>query len=70
MNRSAVARHSATLGAVMPGSSREVLAWLRDPRASIGLIWFLSGTSQIGGKRLTAAPHRVRRRRPRSDAPA
>jgi len=69
-NRSAVTRHSATLGAVMPSSSREVLAWLRDPRASIGGVWFLSGTSQVGGKRLTTGSRRVHPRRPRSDAPA
>jgi len=69
-NRSAVTRHSATVRAVMPRSSREVLAWLRDPGPSIGGIWFLSGTNQDGRRRLTAGPRRVRLRRSRSDRPA
>ena len=69
-NRSAVTRHAATIGAVMPGTSREVVAWFRDPDASIGGVWFLSATSPLGGKRLATRPRRVRRRRPRSAAPA
>jgi transcriptional regulator with XRE-family HTH domain len=69
-NRSAVARHSATLRAVLPGTSRDVLAWLRDSRASIGGVWFLSGTSHVGTKRLTAGQRRARRRRSRSEGPA
>jgi len=69
-NRSAVARHSATLRAVMPATSREVLHWWRDPGASTGGIWFLSGTSHVGGKRLTAGRRRVRpRRSPSGGAP-
>lgn len=68
-NRSAVTHHSATLAAVMPRSSREVLAWLHDPHAPIAGIWFLSGTSRVGGKRLIAGPRRVRVRSVRSKGP-
>jgi transcriptional regulator with XRE-family HTH domain len=68
-NRRAVTGHSASFSAALPGSSREVLRWLRSPRGSIGGVWFLSVTTVAGDKRISVAPRRVRRPGSRSGGP-
>jgi transcriptional regulator with XRE-family HTH domain len=68
-NRTAVAGHSASFGAALPGSSRGVLGWLRSPRGPISGVWFLSATTVTGGKRIPLAPRRVRRHGSRSSGP-
>ena len=68
-NRSAVASHAASFRAAVPGSSRDVLAWLRTPRGSVAGVWFLSSTTGSGGTGVALAPRRVRRPPSRSNEP-
>jgi len=44
--RRVVARHGRTMGSAYPGRSRDVRAWLRDPRGRLSAIWFLSDARQ------------------------
>jgi hypothetical protein len=64
--RRAVERHAAVIDPSLPVRSRELRAWLHDPVAAIGGVWFLSDGGPANTKRNPSAIRRVRRPKPRS----
>jgi len=61
-NRRRLEAHAATVRAVLPAGSREVVRWLADPVApAIAGVWFLADV--LGADRMLARRHRVRLRR-------
>lgn len=63
--RRQVERHKLVLRAALPADSRELSAWMRNPRGSIAGIWFLSDVRHLNRKRNPSAIRRVRKPRPR-----
>jgi len=61
-NRRRVAAHRAVLRAALPADGRTILGWLREPRAAIHALSFLSSTHGTSAPRGLAQVHRVRRR--------
>ena len=59
--RRAVDRHAAVIDQALPVRSRELRAWLHDPAAAIGGVWFLSDDGPANTKRNPSAIRRVRR---------
>ena len=59
--RARVAAHSATFNSVLPERVPALRRWLREPRGSIGAIWFLSLSDVVTAK--LRPPKRIRRRR-------
>ena len=68
--RRAVDRHAAVIDQALPARSRELRAWLHDPIAAIGGVWFLSDGGPTDTKRNPSAIRRVRRPKPRSQTGA
>jgi transcriptional regulator with XRE-family HTH domain len=68
-NRGLLRRYEHSLGASLPQRTHQVRRWLRDPMGPISGVWFLSETTVVGGKWLSAGRQRVRRPDPRSDIP-
>jgi len=64
--RRAIDRHAAVIDESLPVRSRELRAWLHDPAADIGGVWFLSDDGSADTKRNPSAIRRVRRPKPRS----
>ena len=60
--RNRVARHAATFDSILPDRLPQLRQWLREPRGSLGAIWFLSLSDTVVAKLRPA--HRIRRRRP------
>lgn len=68
--RRAVERHAAVLDRSLPARSRELRAWLHQPNAPIGGIWFLSDVGSANATRNPSSIRRIRKARPRSGGPS
>jgi transcriptional regulator with XRE-family HTH domain len=60
--RRRVQSHRSLLSRMLPSGGRAVRAWLRAPIGALAGLWFLSLSHPRTGKRIGAAPERVRRR--------